>query len=1233
MPIRGESGEYGESGASGFMRMRTDNLRYLLDSLRQASQRFWATSIIFFLGVASSIFIIWLYSEATLHVSSHLPLVIDTGRLSLMISQSHLEAEQCLSNRVHSHTVDLNAKLQETRLLADSILERVEFCEGETQCPLFRRYCPEMRSVSDLLDGYVIMGRDIVRAEKAGRLDAGHDQRFDSLYSALLKRTEAMRGVLLDDLLKRKERLGRLVAVVIAFWAVLLVVVFLVTKTREKHRERLLTALRAAEEKVRLFISTAEDMIYFQHVDGSITSQNRVMSRLTGCSRKELENDPVMWMSMLHPDDHAAIKSLLSQPPFEKSSHELQYRLKVPSGDWRWIHSVRAVVRDESGGFLGYNCIDRDVTEDKLNAEKLVETTRDLQERIKEQQCLYGVCLIVRDVSVSLEQAMLEILRLVETAFRYPEVARARITVYGTAFELEKFKATPFAMSEDIVVSGEKVGTIEVYYLENRPQADQGPFLKEELQLLDSVAAKIGAHLARRNNEMALTHNYEFLNSVINSLPYPFYVLDARDYSVTMANSVSGADLSGDKVTCYQLTHGGEEPCSSKSHPCPLEKVRQTGEPCVVEHLHLDSHGNTRFHEVHAYPIFNASGEVVQIIEYFLDITERKVTETRLGELAAFPANNPNIVMSINVAGDILYMNSATAEAMRKLGLSPKCADECLPRDIQHIIAKCARSDKGVANIISELKGRTWTWAFHPVVGRNIIHCYATDITELIKQEREVRLLSAAVNQSSNMVCITNTEGIVEYVNPYFTEVTGYSLVEIQGKPISLLKSGEHDRSFYEELWATIHSGQSWSGNVRNRRRSGELYWERKTITPVHNVEGEIVSYLSVSNDITTEMATQRKLIEADKLSAIGTLAAGVAHEFKNYLGGIIGNASYAMELLDTADGIKTVSETLPKIIDMGERANDVAMSLLTYSRSRPEDRQPEDLVKLIEKTARLVEKELRIQSIELVMHLEDAPRTEVSASKIQQLLLNLLINAQHAIKSHGVITIALFNRGREIEIRVADTGVGIPSESLDKIFDPFYSTKGVWGKDEVTGTGIGLSICRNIALEHDGELTVESLVGIGTTFTLRLPTPDFDSDDYPREVGNRDAFNVMIFSLDKSIIATYYAAACRLNARLLAADNINYIPEDLAAVAELIICDARFAGKLELLRMVERCREAKVPYVMVNCGASEYELAELCHQALANFKELPNFERVISLVRGGKLQSGAGKPTQSSNR
>ena len=122
----------------------------------------------------------------------------------------------------------------------------------------------------------------------------------------------------------------------------------------------------------------------------------------------------------------------------------------------------------------------------------------------------------------------------------------------------------------------------------------------------------------------------EFLNTVLESLTHPFYVIDANDYTVITANSASGLDLSKGERTCYALTHGRREPCDVSDHQCPLEVVRQTRKPTTIEHTHYDRDGNPRILEIHAYPILDSRGNVIQIIEYSLDITERKRIEEAL---------------------------------------------------------------------------------------------------------------------------------------------------------------------------------------------------------------------------------------------------------------------------------------------------------------------------------------------------------------------------------------------------------------------------------------------------------------------------------------------------------------------------------------------------------------------------------------------------------------------------
>jgi len=499
------------------------------------------------------------------------------------------------------------------------------------------------------------------------------------------------------------------------------------------------------------------------------------------------------------------------------------------------------------------------------------------------------------------------------------------------------------------------------------------------------------------------------------------------------------------------------------------------------------------------------------------------------------------------------------------------------------------------------------------LAGRFHILAAVRDITERKKAEQELKKLSVAVVQSANMIVITDPRGIIEYVNPQFSRITGYNLTKAISKPISILKSGKHDKEFYKDLWQTITSGKTWTGNLQNRRKNGDIYWERQTITPIFDEKGQVSYFLSIGDDITSEIITQQKLVEADKMSAVGMLAAGVAHEFKNYLTGIIGNASFALTDLEEDGGVQLAHETLTKIIELGERANDVAMSLLTYSKADPEDFNREDIRKIITKSINLVEKEMKNLSIEIVTYFREVPEVKVSTSKMQQLLLNLLINAQHAIKSNGVITIALLAEDDHLKIKVGDTGFGIPPKNLSKIFDPFFSTKGVWGKDELVGTGMGLSICRNIAREHGGDMTVESIVGMGTTFTLSLPLSHSEEVACPSAQKKCQEYNILIFTLDKSIVSYYFKQACETNARIMLFDDITKIPDNLPRVADLVICDAKFTGKLELYKMVETCLSSHIPYVMVNCGTMEYQLSDLYERSAANFKQLPDFSRIIS--------------------
>jgi hypothetical protein len=299
----------------------------------------------------------------------------------------------------------------------------------------------------------------------------------------------------------------------------------------------------------------------------------------------------------------------------------------------------------------------------------------------------------------------------------------------------------------------------------------------------------------------------------------------------------------------------------------------------------------------------------------------------------------------------------------------------------------------------------------------------------------------------------------------------------------------------------------------------------------------------------------------------------------------------------------------------MGEKANEVAMSLLSYSKARPEDSTPVKLPKLVKNAISLVDKELRNLDIEVVTFFEKTPEIHGSASKLQQMLLNLLINAQHAIGSHGVISVAVFNTGSTIEIRIGDTGKGIPEKDLKRIFDPFFSTKGAWGRDEVVGTGMGLSICQNVAREHGGEIAVVSNPGVGTTFTVSLPVPKEERIADNRHSDSERPISMLFFTINKSLVSHYHKAASERRISLLAANALDHVVENLYGLADIVVCDARFSGKIELLRVVQACRQAGLTYVMVNCGAMEYQLSEAFENSAGNFAELPELDQIIEAL------------------
>jgi len=249
-------------------------------------------------------------------------------------------------------------------------------------------------------------------------------------------------------------------------------------------------------------------------------------------------------------------------------------------------------------------------------------------------------------------------------------------------------------------------------------------------------------------------------------------------------------------------------------------------------------------------------------------------------------------------------------------------------------------------------------------------------------------------------------------------------------------------------------------------------------VAPLISREGDRIGRLIIFDDVTDRAELERRLVQADKLSSIGLLAAGVAHEVNTPLAVI---STYAQMLAKQISGDAQKAPLLEKIARQTFRASEIVNSLLNFSRTSPTEFVSVDLNKVVRETLTLLEHQLSKASVKVETSLDESlPRIKGDPGKLQQVFLNLFINARDAMESGGTLAIRSSAEDGDVRITVADSGAGITPENLSRIFDPFFTTKAAR-----KGTGLGLSVSYGIVREHSGEIEVESEIGAGTRFHL----------------------------------------------------------------------------------------------------------------------------------------------------
>jgi PAS domain S-box-containing protein len=347
--------------------------------------------------------------------------------------------------------------------------------------------------------------------------------------------------------------------------------------------------------------------------------------------------------------------------------------------------------------------------------------------------------------------------------------------------------------------------------------------------------------------------------------------------------------------------------------------------------------------------------------------------------------------------------------------------------------------------------------------------------------QESLKKLSSAVEQTADIVIITDKDGVIEYINPAFEKVTGYTKEETVGKTPRIIKSGRHDQRFYELLWQTIISGKVFRDTLINKKKNGELYYAEKTITPIRDAEANITHFVSTDKDITEHKEIEKR----QRLAQLGELVADMAHEVNNPLMIISGNAQLCLmeEILN--DGVKN---NLKIITEECQKAKSIIQRLLKFSRPSKGEFKETDINKSIETVVGILEHQFKLVGIEIKRNYVKEPHFMLAdEQQIQEVFMNLLNNARDAMPKGGIIEISTNLEREFMKIDFKDTGCGMSEEVKKRLFEPFFTTK-------EKGTGLGLSVCYGIIKAHNGEIKFESTPGKVTTATILLPLKSVDN-------------------------------------------------------------------------------------------------------------------------------------------
>ncbi|MCP4713998.1 MAG: PAS domain-containing protein [Deltaproteobacteria bacterium] len=882
----------------------------------------------------------------------------------------------------------------------------------------------------------------------------------------------------------------------------------------------------ADHDRYQRFINALSDYVFTVRIEqerpvGTIHSSS--CAAVTGYGLEDFTRDPYLWIKMVHPDDRAAVQQQTEVILQGTEVKPLEHRIVCRDGTVRWVRNTTVLHFNTAHDLYSYDGIIQDITDQRLaeydlqhvrgeltrthvvhaaaihkmtaqlNDEvalreqvdaELERRTHHLHERIKEMNCLYGISRVLEQQDLSIGQTLREVVKLIPSALKYAEITCACISVGEQHYAIGNYRKTAWKLESSIVVQARVYGTLEVCYLEERPDLDEGPFLQEERLLADLIASQLGRMVARKQALDDLAASEHKYRTVFENLPQRvFYKNLDSVYVLCNRNYAGDLRVAPDAVigkTDYDLySHDVAEQYRAEDERVYARDTLEDSEERFV------CDGKEITVQKVKTPVQDEDGTVIGILGAYWDITERKRIEAdmvrveaalqeKVGELS-IKNEISEVLLSTRELDEILYIILIGATASQALGFN---------RAFLFLASSDGAWLEGTVATgpLSDHEAHA-TW-------KRLAREQPT-LVELLRSYDEDQSADKPINDMVRgiKIALTSEPNIFSQA---FSEQRSFNVQ--QGSQNALIDQ-ELIRRLGTDYFAVVPlvaRGRSLGLVVADN------YITKKPIGDRHvSLLGEFAKHASMAienahlyqsvqeklEELSTAYAdlqlSRDKLVRVERLSAVGTVAAQVAHDIRNPLTAIGG---FARRILKKGYDAREHEKHLNIIVQEIDRLEKILSDLLSFVSPGVPSLDHADLNLLISGICETFEVELETKQIRCEQRLDtNLPTMWLDDTQIRRVIINLVQNAIDSMLEGGSLTLETRREDKWVFVEIADTGSGIAEDMLNKLFEPFYTNK-------ATGSGLGLTLCDQIVKKHGGTIVVLRRQQQGILAIIKLP-------------------------------------------------------------------------------------------------------------------------------------------------